>query len=961
MSSREWFLVLALLQLALAPFPPAVASPCVPPVGNSDIFLFEDSASLLLTDYSDSDYLALQVAAANALIAQHGDNFETLVFWTNFTLHHQGGVAVYDRVRNDVSGLGISLQNNSVPIGLNSDRAEGFVTMYNINSSLFAAGSGTFESETTQSVLTHEFEHQFGLQLPDLVDGRRLRSGTGCGPSNANHWSSQVDLNGGSLTAVDWIGSSPAIRGGDCINPDGVSNCRNTDTGTWTSYLDLYLMGYVSPATLDSATGGIRYLNDSCSDPYNGLISTFGSAEIIASAGERIPGSLTAKKHYRAAWIMIHLPGAPPSVTELNKASGIATEFSNTWATNTLGSGTLNNALDTDCNCNGVPDAQDILSLTSLDCDANGVPDECDPDCDGNGIPDACDIALGTHTDCNGDEVPDVCDLSLGETVLLSETFDAGVPASWSSGGSFHVTSSCGGEPASDCGTGPWMYAGSSTTCRHLTGDAAELVLPLLTLPEASSRLEFCSRLEAGSGHAAKIRVNGEVIWEQTGGSGLWVTETLNLNAYLGQSVRVSFEFSGLSVSNKLGWQVDNVELVGGDNDCNTNSVPDACDIDLGTSTDCNANNIPDECESGPDCNSNGIPDALDICFGTSVDCNDNGIPDECDVLAMGDCNNNGIPDDCELDCNNNNVPDVCDISQSISTDCNNNAIPDECEFVMTPEVAVYPIELSNLVNVPSFCPTGPFTCDSESPPGIMWADTLSGSLLSVEVEFALGLNCPPAPSRTHSLEFNAMFADSLFDGAPMCPCGIGTASTVIATLPQSLYQFGQTNVLTIKDVANCLGFADQSGLAGQFGEIRVVYLPFAPDCNTNGIPDFCDIIDATSADVNANGVPDECESVTGTEPTLPAAMSLSVFPVPSRGPVTLRVEMPKHTVANLTVFDVRGRKVKTLIAEHLEPGRYSIPWDGRDNQSRRVASGVYYVRLESPDGTQATRITIYR
>lgn len=45
------------------------------------------------------------------------------------------------------------------------------------------------------------------------------------------------------------------------------------------------------------------------------------------------------------------------------------------------------------------------------------------------------------------------------------------------------------------------------------------------------------------------------------------------------------------------------------------------------------------------DCNSNGIPDECDIADQTSLDCNLNGVPDECE----DDCNSNGIPDECEI------------------------------------------------------------------------------------------------------------------------------------------------------------------------------------------------------------------------------------------------------------------------------------------------------------------------
>jgi hypothetical protein len=68
-----------------------------------------------------------------------------------------------------------------------------------------------------------------------------------------------------------------------------------------------------------------------------------------------------------------------------------------------------------DCNDNGVGDAEDISSGTSLDCNGNGIPDECDVadaelDCNSNGIPDSCDVATGTSGDDNDNGTPDECE-----------------------------------------------------------------------------------------------------------------------------------------------------------------------------------------------------------------------------------------------------------------------------------------------------------------------------------------------------------------------------------------------------------------------------------------------------------------------------------------------------------------------------------------------------------------------
>lgn len=90
--------------------------------------------------------------------------------------------------------------------------------------------------------------------------------------------------------------------------------------------------------------------------------------------------------------------------------------------------------------------------------------------------------------------------------------------------------------------------------------------------------------------------------------------------------------------------------------DCNSNGVPDECDIADETSEDCNANLIPDECDIlTDDCDMNSI---LDDC---QPDCDDNGIADACELLlGAPDCNSNLVPDNCDRDCNDDDIPDAC-------------------------------------------------------------------------------------------------------------------------------------------------------------------------------------------------------------------------------------------------------------------------------------------------------------
>jgi M6 family metalloprotease-like protein len=141
----------------------------------------------------------------------------------------------------------------------------------------------------------------------------------------------------------------------------------------------------------------------------------------------------------------------------------------------------------------------------------------------------------------------------------------------------------------------------------------------------------------------------------------------------------------------------------GGSEDCNTNGIPDECDLlppgpsnaDC-TGSDTDGDGVVDVCDNCPlianpgqeDADSNGVGD---VC---PLDCNSNGVPDECDVSdcppgdpTCADCNANDLLDGCELalgvasDCNGNGVPDDCDIAGTTSIDCNGNGTPDDCDI----------------------------------------------------------------------------------------------------------------------------------------------------------------------------------------------------------------------------------------------------------------------------------------
>lgn len=56
-----------------------------------------------------------------------------------------------------------------------------------------------------------------------------------------------------------------------------------------------------------------------------------------------------------------------------------------------------------------------------------------------------------------------------------------------------------------------------------------------------------------------------------------------------------------------------------------------------------------------------------------------------------------------------------------------------------------------------------------------------------------------------------------------------------------------------------------------------------------------------------------------------------------------------------LRVYDLAGRRVRTLVDVPKEPGWHEVTWDGRNDAGLQVASGVYFCRLEA-GGSRALR-----
>ena len=97
-------------------------------------------------------------------------------------------------------------------------------------------------------------------------------------------------------------------------------------------------------------------------------------------------------------------------------------------------------------------------------------------------------------------------------------------------------------------------------------------------------------------------------------------------------------------------------------------------------------------------------------------------------------------------------------------------------------------------------------------------------------------------------------------------------------------------------------------------------------------------------------------------DPTVPTKFALHpAYPNPFNPSTTISFDLPKREAVKLTVFDITGRVVRTLLDKQLAAGTHHVTWDGKNEAGHPVASGVYLFRLSTPDYRQTVKGTLLK
>ncbi len=87
--------------------------------------------------------------------------------------------------------------------------------------------------------------------------------------------------------------------------------------------------------------------------------------------------------------------------------------------------------------------------------------------------------------------------------------------------------------------------------------------------------------------------------------------------------------------------------------------------------------------------------------------------------------------------------------------------------------------------------------------------------------------------------------------------------------------------------------------------------------------------------------------------------LSLLISPNPGRSEISLSYDLPLASEVNLSLYDVRGRLVSTLVSTCQSSGRHRLLWNLRADNGRRASPGVYFYHIRAGRSFWSGKLTI--
>ena len=152
---------------------------------------------------------------------------------------------------------------------------------------------------------------------------------------------------------------------------------------------------------------------------------------------------------------------------------------------------------------------------------------------------------------------------------------------------------------------------------------------------------------------------------------------------------------------------------------------------------------------------------------------------------------------------------------------------------------------------------------------------------------------------------------------------------------------------MSVVSVSEILSISTNSFGESEFSIDENQFCPPYPSC----IEDYVGEQDTTN-----------CEQVSIIDETLPNTYNLyNAYPNPFNPVTTLRYDLPEDALINITIYDMMGREVSTLVSSQQAAGYKSIQWNATNDFGKPVSAGVYLYQIQAGEFVQTKKMVLLK
>ena len=89
--------------------------------------------------------------------------------------------------------------------------------------------------------------------------------------------------------------------------------------------------------------------------------------------------------------------------------------------------------------------------------------------------------------------------------------------------------------------------------------------------------------------------------------------------------------------------------------------------------------------------------------------------------------------------------------------------------------------------------------------------------------------------------------------------------------------------------------------------------------------------------------------------------IDLAAYPNPFNPITSIQYSIRETMFTQINIYNIIGQKIKTLVNAKLSPGTYNAVWNGRDEFNEIISSGVYFLKMTTPNNTKTIKLIFTR